>query len=125
MLRDENDYDQILGVEEKRNGAYMIRWKSGKRVDPRLLTLLESFKDVFDKRQEFFKKIFPGTYQEFKHVFGKFARIKGQKREMKVRALERCSSLGSTRELRLERFKVKTPIVTVVTPPQDEAKVTA
>nr|GMD54476.1 Nuclear valosin-containing protein [Ipomoea batatas] len=115
-----DDYSQTLGIEEaERDGAYIIRWKSGNRVDPRLLTLLESFRDVFDKREDFFKKIFPGIYEEFKDVFGKFAMIKGQKREMKARALERSSSLGSARGLRLERFRVKTPNVTVVTPPQD------
>nr|GLL40112.1 hypothetical protein A4A49_06928 [Ipomoea trifida] len=115
-----DDYTQTLGIEEaERDGAYIIRWKSGKRVDPRLLTLLESFRDVFDKREDFFKKIFPGIYEEFKLVFEKFAKIKGQKREMKTRALERSSSLGSARGLRLERFRVKTPNVTVVTGPQD------
>nr|GLL40114.1 hypothetical protein A4A49_06928 [Ipomoea trifida] len=116
-----DDYSQTLGIDAAdRDGAYIIRWKSGKRVDPRLLTLLESFRDVFDKREDFFKKIFPGIYEEFKDVFGKFAMIKGQKREMKTRALERSSSLGSARGLRLERFRVRTPNVTVVTRPQDE-----
>nr|GMD52749.1 Nuclear valosin-containing protein [Ipomoea batatas] len=115
-----DDYSQTLGIDAaERDGAYIIRWKSGKRVDPRLLTLLESFRDVFDKREDFFKKIFPGIYEEFKDVFGKFSMIKGQKREMKTRALERSSSLGSARGLRLERFRVKTPNVTVVTGPQD------
>nr|GMD57281.1 Nuclear valosin-containing protein [Ipomoea batatas]GMD59285.1 Nuclear valosin-containing protein [Ipomoea batatas] len=109
----------LLCHAAERDGAYIIRWKSGKRLDPRLLTLLESFRDVFDKREDFFKKIFPGIYEEFKDVFGKFAMIKGQKREMKTRALERSSSLGSARGLRLERFRVKTPNVTVVTGPQD------
>ncbi|GFZ14630.1 hypothetical protein Acr_24g0008200 [Actinidia rufa] len=39
--------------------------KSGKSVDPRLLTLLKFFKKLFLGRREFFGEIFPGIHQEF------------------------------------------------------------
>nr|GLL40113.1 hypothetical protein Itr_chr11CG21120 [Ipomoea trifida] len=58
------------------------------------------------------RKTFLGKYEELEHVVGKGrGEIKGQKMGIKGGVMERSFSLGSPRELRLERFKVKTPNV--------------
>lgn len=99
----------------------LIRWKSGKRIDSRLLALLESFGEIYVERREFFKKIFDETYEEMFEIIGK-ALVKRRKmnkagsmgRSMSMRAI---GSRGIDQEiegLRLERFKVKTPNVIVV-----------
>ncbi|XAR52281.1 hypothetical protein NMG60_11020258 [Bertholletia excelsa] len=48
-----------------------IRWKSGKRLDPRLLTLLKFFRELFHQRREFFHQIFPDLQHEFTELFTK------------------------------------------------------
>lgn len=92
---------------------YMIRWKSGKKVDERLLMLLESFfQEIYVKREEFFKKIFPEKHEEFTDVFNKIgAMLSKNNDKAKHRTMRRSLSVGSPR--RLERFKVKTPNVIV------------
>nr|GMD58906.1 hypothetical protein Iba_chr11fCG10070 [Ipomoea batatas] len=57
------------------------------------------------------RKTFPEKYEELEHVVGKGGEIKGQKMGIKGGVMERSFSLGSPRELKLERFKVKTPNV--------------
>lgn len=118
----------IIKEEEKSQERryMMIRWKSGQIVDPRLLELLESFKEIYVKRNEFFKKIFPGNiYEDFVQVFKKFS-DKAIWENKKVTTMQRSLSFGSTTpreftgddqsELRLERFKVSTPPVMVIGP---------
>ncbi|KAG6414847.1 hypothetical protein SASPL_122221 [Salvia splendens] len=96
-----------------------IRWKSGKMIDSKLLALLESFGEIYIRRREFFKKIFDETYEELFEMVGKA--LMNTKKMKNTRSLRRSMSMRAigTRgideeELRLERFKVKTPDVIVV-----------
>lgn len=116
------------------NKSYMIRWKSGQIVDPRLLQLLESFKEIYVKRNEFFKKIFPeNIYEDFVQVFKKFGdqtlwKNNKKKKVTKMATMQRSLSFGNTNisrefseddelsELRIERFKVSTPPVMIIGP---------
>ncbi|KAL3520845.1 hypothetical protein ACH5RR_018994 [Cinchona calisaya] len=92
----------------------MIRWKSGKRVDQRLLMLLESFfQEIYVKREDFFKKIFPGMYEEFVDVFNNIgAMLWKNNDETKCRTMQRSLSFGSPRPP-LEWFRVRTPNVII------------
>ncbi|KAL3523620.1 hypothetical protein ACH5RR_016454 [Cinchona calisaya] len=96
---------------DNKRRPYMIRWKSGKKVDQRLLMVLESFfQEIYVKRDDFFKKIFPGVYGEFVDVFNKIgAMLWKNNDQVKSRALQRSLSVGSPRSL--EWFAVKTPNV--------------
>ncbi|XP_058208116.1 uncharacterized protein LOC131321123 [Rhododendron vialii] len=94
----------------------LIRWKSGKSVDPRLFALLEKFKEIYIERHEFFTKIFPGhQYDEFAELFKKIAGVSSTWDDAKARTMTRSLSCGSRRganqgdesTLRLERFKVR------------------
>lgn len=98
----------------------MIRWKSGKRVDPRLLALLESFGEIYVERREFFKKIFDEKYEELFETIGSALR-RGRKMK-KARSMSRSLSMRAIGKrgldqdvelegLRLEWFKVRTPNV--------------
>ncbi|CAI9091274.1 OLC1v1026249C1 [Oldenlandia corymbosa var. corymbosa] len=101
-------------VEHKKKRPYMIRWKSGKKVDKRLMMVLESFyQEIYVKRQDFFKKIFPDRMQEdFDDVFRKVdAMLNKNKSEVRNQTLQRSLSMGSPR--RMQRFKIKTPAVVV------------
>lgn len=94
-----------------------IRWKSGKRVDPRVLTLLESFEEIYSDRHEFFKKIFHEDYDELFKKIGDA--LKKKKQMKKVRSFPRSMSMRGIGvreidELRNERFKIKPPNVIVV-----------
>lgn len=103
--------------EDKDNRPYMIRWKSGKKVDQRLLMMLESFyQELYVKRKDFFHKIFPGTHDQLEEVFGKIdVMLSKNNNKMKHQTLQRSLSVGSPR--RPQRFKVKTPAVIIGNPP--------
>ncbi|KAG8380600.1 hypothetical protein BUALT_Bualt06G0032500 [Buddleja alternifolia] len=97
----------------------MIRWKSGKRVDPRLLMLLESFVEIYMDLNDFFVKIFNGNHEELFDKIGHAMKMKMKK----VGSMSRSMSTGAIKErgvdddgVRLERFKVKTPDVKVAAP---------
>ncbi|KAL8538780.1 hypothetical protein ACS0TY_000696 [Phlomoides rotata] len=101
----------------------LIRWKSGKRVDPRLLALLESFEEIYSDRHEFFKKIF--DEEEHNELFKKIGDALKRKKQMKkVRSLPRSRSMraigkreiNEIDEMRNERFKIRPPNVIVVEP---------
>ncbi|KAF7147647.1 hypothetical protein RHSIM_Rhsim03G0105800 [Rhododendron simsii] len=94
----------------------LIRWKSGKSVDPRLFAMLGVFKELYVEKHEFFTKIFPGRlYDEFAELFKKIAGVSSTWDDAKARTLTRSLSCGSRRganqgdesTLRLERFKVR------------------
>ncbi|KAL0317267.1 UNVERIFIED_CONTAM: hypothetical protein Sangu_2141000 [Sesamum angustifolium] len=99
----------------------LIRWKSGKRVDPRLLTLLESFGEIYVERHEFFKKIFDGNTHE--ELFKKIGNALRKKKEIKkARSMPRSLSMRAIKRrgvddeidgFKVERFKVRTPNVVV------------
>ncbi|XP_057789356.1 uncharacterized protein LOC131006192 [Salvia miltiorrhiza] len=102
--------------------SHMIRWNSGKRVDPRLLGMLEMFGEIYVERREFFDKIFHGDHEE---VFKKIGHaLKTKKKQMsKSGSMKRSTSMRAIRqrgldaeeinELRAERFKIRTPNVIV------------
>ncbi|KAI3470575.1 hypothetical protein Pfo_027238 [Paulownia fortunei] len=107
--------------QDHRKTYNMIRWKSGKRVDPRLLALLESFGEIYVDRHEFFERIFHGDHEElFKKIGDLLKRKKhmkksgSMKRSMSMRAIrQRGVEEESEDGLRVERFKVRTPNVIV------------
>ncbi|KZV55294.1 hypothetical protein F511_06771 [Dorcoceras hygrometricum] len=98
-----------------------IRWASGEKVDLRLLVLLESLEEIYVKRQELFKKIFPGDHHQ---LFQKIGDAKTTKNKQKKKSMRRSQSIGpgyavkgrgldinGIDEFKVERFKVRTPIV--------------
>jgi hypothetical protein len=116
------------GLFRKQYGDYYVggddyfrfQGKDGKSVDPRLLSLLEFFRELFVRRRELFKKIFPGLHDEFVEVSKKVGGVVAHVQENRRRApmtVQRSLSVGSPRTpsgkrgeppLRLERFKVRT-----------------
>lgn len=110
-----NDFDLEHNKNEDRPN--IIRWKSGKMVDPKLLELLESFRELYVKRRKFFKKIFPVNYEESVEVFKKLEVAIRKNKKMKNQAtVKRSLSFGDESNIRLERFKIKTPVVIVAGP---------
>ncbi|KAL0303541.1 UNVERIFIED_CONTAM: hypothetical protein Sradi_6222200 [Sesamum radiatum] len=114
--------DELPDSQSYTKTSNLIRWKSGKRVDPRLLTLLESFGEIYMERQEFFKKIFGGNTHE--EVFKKIGNALKRKKEMKkAGSMPRSLSMRAIKQrgvddeidgFKLKRFKVRTPNVVVV-----------
>ncbi|KAL1542323.1 hypothetical protein AAHA92_26435 [Salvia divinorum] len=107
---------------EETKTSHFIRLSSGKRVDPRLLGMLEMFGEIYVERREFFDRIFKGDHEE---VFKKIGRALKMKRS-KSGSMKRSMSMKSTRqreisveeingvnEFRAERFRIRTPIVIV------------
>ncbi|XVE99090.1 hypothetical protein REPUB_Repub03eG0166900 [Reevesia pubescens] len=91
----------------------------GKSIDPRLLVLLEFFKEFYVRRKELLKKIFPGHQNEFLEFLGKVGRVlvEVKSNHVQVKTMQRSLSLGSPRTpskngdeppLRLQRFKIRT-----------------
>ncbi|KAK4367132.1 hypothetical protein RND71_015012 [Anisodus tanguticus] len=111
-----SDDENIENIQER---PVMIRWKSGKKVDPRLIMLLDFFKDLYMKREEFFKKIFPFHHEDFIPIFEKIGVVFPKKDQEMNNSFKRSpsdSSLNRSRgidesQLKLEKFKVKTPEV--------------
>ncbi|XP_047257463.1 uncharacterized protein LOC124889557 [Capsicum annuum] len=103
----------------------MIRWKSGKKVDSRLIMLLDFLRDLYMKRGEFFKKIYPFHHEDFVPIFDKigvvFSTNRNQEKKLEINSFKRSpsdSSLSKSRgididqsQLKLEKFKVKIPEV--------------
>ncbi|XP_023921886.2 uncharacterized protein LOC112033332 [Quercus suber] len=97
--------------------------KLGKPIDPRFLSVLQYFKELFVRREEVFKKIFPaGLQEEIVELLKKFGTIvsKVKSEKMKFRSLQRSLSIDSPRTpsrkggevpLKLEYFKVKTVVL--------------
>ncbi|KAL0007908.1 hypothetical protein SO802_009410 [Lithocarpus litseifolius] len=98
------------------DNCYAIHKKAaGKAVDPRLLTILEFYRQLYVRKQEVFKKSFPELHDEFDELFKKHGAklLQVKSGRVKVQTVERSSSVGSSREisqndLKLERFKIKT-----------------
>ncbi|KAK4431100.1 hypothetical protein Salat_0872000 [Sesamum alatum] len=114
--------DDVPDSQSYTKTSNLIRWKSGKRVDPRLLALLESFGEIYMERHEFFEKIFGGNICE--ELFKKIGNALRKKKEMKkaksmprslsMRAIKRRGVDDEIDGLRLERFKVRTPNVVLI-----------
>ncbi|KAL7107989.1 hypothetical protein ACP275_06G088000 [Erythranthe tilingii] len=108
----------------------LIRWKSGKLVDPEILMLLESFEEIYMDRREFFKKIFHGNHEELFKKIGdavtkkkKMKKAKSMPRSMSMRAigtrglnLDDGMNMIDGHGIKLGRFKVRTPNVLVDEP---------
>ncbi|KAG7948898.1 hypothetical protein I3843_13G032700 [Carya illinoinensis] len=113
---------------------YRFEAEAGESVDPRLLSLLEFFRELYARRQELSKKIFPGLHDEFVELSRKIrevvaAQVEGR-RTRPVATLQRSLSVGSPRTpankagelpLRLERFKVRELTLEGVVPVQGTA----
>ncbi|CAN4126470.1 unnamed protein product [Withania somnifera] len=111
----------ILDVENIEEKPVMIRWKSGKKVDPRLIMLLNFFRDLYMKRGEFFKKVFPFHHEDFIPIFKKIGVVfsnnkEYQEKKFKIDSLKRSQSDNSLNKsrgidesrLKLKKFNVKT-----------------
>ncbi|KAJ6727379.1 hypothetical protein OIU79_005300 [Salix purpurea] len=98
--------------------------KALESIDSRFLMLLESFRDLFIRRNEVFKKLFPELHDEFVGMFRKIGNVNlyiEKPSQVKTRALclQRSFSVDSPRTplingggspLTLERFKVHTVV---------------
>lgn len=107
--------------------SHLIRWKSGKRVDPRLLTMLEQFGEIYVERHEFFHKIFHGDHEEvFKKIGNALKKKKSMKksgsmtRSMSMRAIGHRGIQEETNEFRPQRFRIRKPNVIEVA--EDDAQ---
>ncbi|KAE8038757.1 hypothetical protein FH972_011234 [Carpinus fangiana] len=101
---------------------YRFQAEHGEPVDPRLLSLLVYFRELFVESEQVFKKIFPGLHDEISELLQKFGSAISQVKsdQMRVRTMQRSLSIGSPRTLcrdgdldspstsRLEYFKVRT-----------------
>ncbi|XWS75292.1 hypothetical protein CRYUN_Cryun01aG0073800 [Craigia yunnanensis] len=103
----------------------------GNSFDPRLLVLLEFFREFYVRRQELLKKIFPGLKNEFIEFFRKVGRMLAEVKsnQVKVKTMQRSLSLGSSPKLskkgdesplRLKRFKIRTVNIEDVQGGQDD-----
>lgn len=96
----------------------LVQPKTGKPVDPRLLAVLEFFREFYVERRELFRRTFPTIHSELAEFFRKLGEIILQRKmnRIKVQTIQRSLSLGSPRTpkqgeestIRLERFKVRT-----------------
>ncbi|KAF9674967.1 hypothetical protein SADUNF_Sadunf10G0182800 [Salix dunnii] len=113
-------YQQKYGdLSDYYNRKQDKEWDS---IDSRLLMLLEFFRELFIRRREVFKKLFPKLNDEFLGQFKKMGNINlsiEKPGQVQVRALQRSLSVGSPRTpsrnggdspLRLGRFKIRTVI---------------
>lgn len=99
----------------------LVQPKTGEPVDPRLLAVLAFFREFYDERRELFRKIFPTIHNELAEFFRKLGEIISQRKinRIKVQTMQRSLSLGSPRTpkqgeestIRLERFKVRTLVL--------------
>ncbi|XP_059439028.1 uncharacterized protein LOC132171667 [Corylus avellana] len=101
---------------------YRFQAEHGEPVDPRLLSLLVYFRELFVESEQVFKKIFPGLHDEISELLQKFGSAISQVKSdrTRVRTMQRSLSIGSPRTLcrdgdlespsasRLEYFKVRT-----------------
>ncbi|KAE8038758.1 hypothetical protein FH972_011235 [Carpinus fangiana] len=112
--------DEEMETWEKYN-YFRLHGEHGEPVDPRLLSLLVYFRELFAVAEEVFKKIFQRLHDEISELLQKFgsaiSRVKSDR--MRVRTTQRSLSIGSPRTLcrdgdldspstsRLEYFKVR------------------
>ncbi|XP_060185821.1 uncharacterized protein LOC132615267 [Lycium barbarum] len=83
-----------------------------RQLDPWLVELLESLREIYMKRSELFKKM---NYEEPVEVLKKLKVAIRKKKKLKTQTtIKRSLSVGD--EMRHERFKIKTPVVIVAGP---------
>lgn len=109
-------------MDDMGENYYKFQAEHGKPVDPKLLSLLVYFRELFVVSEEVFKKIFPGLHGEILELLEKFGTAISQVESdrVKVRTMQRSLSIDSPRGLykhgdqdspsssRLEYFKVRT-----------------
>ncbi|KAH6829640.1 hypothetical protein C2S53_011419 [Perilla frutescens var. hirtella] len=106
------------------NEDHTKTWKkSGKRVEGRLVTVLEQVGEIYDERHELVSKILRGEHEDVFHKIGSALKKKksmkksgSMKRSMSMRAkISRQrgieEEITEANELRNQRFKVRTPNV--------------
>ncbi|CAH9111422.1 unnamed protein product [Cuscuta europaea] len=81
---------------------------------------IPAYKEVVAKSKDFFKKNFPDIYDESLHVLEKLEEMKRDSEHRKSRVVQRSLSLGSPRKFKLQRFRLKTPNVILVTRPEGQ-----
>ncbi|KAG8362733.1 hypothetical protein BUALT_BualtUnG0045900 [Buddleja alternifolia] len=126
--------DDIAHNQNQAKTYNLIRWKSGKKVDPRLLALLESFGEVYVNRHELFERIFHGEHEELFNKIGDALKMKKKKKEIKkARSMKRSMSMRAIGKRGIheenddeilidERFKVRTPNVIVTAGQEDDGQ---
>ena len=119
-LLENNPYQQKYG--DLSDYYHRKQDKERDSIDSRLLMLLEFFRELFIRRREVFKKLFPKLNDEFLGQFKKMGNINlsiEKPGQVKARSLQRSLSVGSPRtpsrnggesSSRLERFKIRTVI---------------
>ena len=107
------------------NNYYEFQPKSEKPVDPRLLSLLKFFRELYVRRRELCKKSFPRLHYEFVELSKKCVGVVPQvqvphlqvNRMRSTPTLQRSLSIGSPQtppnrgeesDLRLDRFRIRT-----------------
>ncbi|KAJ6767688.1 hypothetical protein OIU74_021537 [Salix koriyanagi] len=117
------------GLYQQKYGYFSDKYyrnqdKALESIDSRFLVLLESFRDLFIRRNEVFKKLFPELHDEFVGMLKKIGNVNlyiEKPSQVKTRALclQRSFSVDSPRTpsrngvgspLTLERFKVRTVV---------------
>ncbi|KAK9689065.1 hypothetical protein RND81_09G032900 [Saponaria officinalis] len=103
------DYNGNAGNSEEHLEA---RRGNQETFDPRIINILEPFRQLYSEREETLKTIFPGIYSKLSEFFKKVnslmlehVQLKGQKSTKCT--LKRSLSLGDESNCKIERFKVK------------------
>lgn len=123
LRRPENFNDMLLIEREEFSDIEEEASDMGEPMDPRLISLLDFFRELYDRRNEVFEKLFPGKNRggEFEEFLDKIREVMGRsgvgsEGAVKSRGLRRSMSIGSPRDfkgkggeesMRLERFKVR------------------
>ncbi|CAN6703641.1 unnamed protein product [Malus baccata var. baccata] len=109
----------LRNVSDVGDTYYRFQSKIGKSVDPRLLALVEFFRELYFRRFELFNRIFPGVQDKLTiEVPKKLGVVLAQMKSDQTKAhrtMQRSLSIGSPRDfkrresgMRLQRFKVRT-----------------
>ncbi|KAJ8445047.1 hypothetical protein Cgig2_022567 [Carnegiea gigantea] len=77
------------------------------RTDPRVLSLLEFFRQLYQRKKDVFKRIVPVRREVFEDIFHKMGIMESKKKKEKNVIVKRSSSFGDPESVRLSRFKVK------------------
>jgi len=84
--------------------------------DPRLLSLLNFFRQLYARRNDVFKKIMPVHREAFEDIFKGI--VDQENRKTKRLVMQRSNSFGGVESVRPRRFKVK-PVEAGGATPQD------
>ena len=87
---------------------YGFQTEAGKSVDPRIMRLLEFFRELYIRRRETFRKMVPeGLHEEFVELFKRIGHLLIRaKSKHEATTMQRSLSAGSD-QLKLDRFRVR------------------